>query len=126
MPRIPLRCATPPIIAAPCTTGNFAWKKPRGEHFKWPRTTTRAPTISSAVFRLIDDEPAVVVVYGRTAYVDDATTKKKTPLGVYEHEIPPICSMPAESCVRAAVSRFARQHAAVPGSSGWRDVLLPC
>ena len=51
---------------------NFVVEQARGQYFKWASGNDYcAPTMLEQCVRTLDDEPLVVVVYGRTGYVDD-------------------------------------------------------
>lgn len=97
---------------------NFVVEQARGEYFKWASGNDWcAPTMLEHCVAALDTEPAVVVVYGRTAYMDDDDTD----LGIYEHDPEVLDARPS-----VRFERLCRELRANNAQSGLirRDVLL--
>lgn len=97
---------------------NFVVAEARGQYFRWASGNDYcAPTMLERCVQTLDDEPAVVVAYGRTAYVDD----DDTPLGVYEHDPQVLDARPS-----VRFERLCRELRANNAQSGLirREVLL--
>jgi glycosyltransferase involved in cell wall biosynthesis len=97
---------------------NFVVEEARGEYFKWASGNDWcAPTLLELGVRALDAEPSVVVVYGRTAYIDDDGAE----LGIYEHDPEVLDGRPS-----VRFERMCRELRANNAQSGLirRDVLL--
>jgi glycosyltransferase involved in cell wall biosynthesis len=97
---------------------NFVVEQGRGQYFKWASANDWcAPTMLEHCVRALDDDPRVVVVYGRTAYVDDDDHE----LGIYEHDPQVLDERPS-----VRFERMCRELRANNAQSGLvrRDVLL--
>lgn len=97
---------------------NFVVAEARGGYFKWASGNDWcAPTMLECCVRALDADPGVVVVYGRTAYIDDDDTL----LGVYEHDPQVLDARPS-----VRFERLCRELRANNAQSGLirRDVLV--
>jgi glycosyltransferase involved in cell wall biosynthesis len=97
---------------------NFVVEEARGQYFKWASGNDWcAPTMLELCVQALDADPGVVVVYGRTAYIDDDDTE----LGVYEHDPEVLDARPS-----VRFERLCRELRANNAQSGLirRDVLL--
>jgi len=97
---------------------NFVVEQARGDYFKWASGNDWcAPGMLESCVRALDDDPSVVVVYGRTAYIDDDDAQ----LGIYEHDPEVLDASPS-----VRFERLCRELRANNAQSGLirRDVLL--
>jgi len=97
---------------------NFVVEQARGEYFKWASGNDWcAPAMLEQCVRALDANSQVVVVYGRTAYIDDEDNE----LGVYEHDPEVLDARPS-----VRFERMCRELRANNAQSGLvrRDVLL--
>jgi len=71
---------------------NFVVAEARGQYFKWASANDYcAPTQLERCVNVLDTEPAVVITYGRTAFVDDAGQL----IGEYPHDIEVLDARPS-------------------------------
>jgi len=71
---------------------NFVVAEARGHYFKWASANDYcAPTMLARCVETLDTEPAVVIAYGRTAFVDD----EDLPLGEYPHDVEVLDARPS-------------------------------